>query len=729
MNFTKSSSSRHGQRRPDFRTRLLLGLVLIWPATPALAQEGNGEDGSLQTYDQVFFAEYNVQTAEDMLRRLPGVSAILDEAGALTQERGLGSGGDQILIDGKRLAAKNQLIATLRRIPASIIERVELIRGTSGEIQVQSEGLIVNIVLVSGQSIPGAGNFEINYRFDDRGYAAIDGLISYADSIGRLSYTVGFQRDAWTPLGLTPTGGMNDWSRRTRNEVYFYPDGAVLETRPQEWDRSHDKKDFTANLSYDFVSGDQLKFNAFYRSFPIQEIDNTPYVRLSPSGAIVESGLEYHQRDSFRDGLELGAEYQTRLGNVGLDLIALFARNSISIDDFRNVEVSENVTEVSRSASAQDTGEDILRPTFSFALASDQDLRLGFEIARNTLDQQLDVFFDFDDDGTLDPVDLPTANARVEELRGELFATHNWQISPVLSLESSISYEVSRITTNYDTIPTQTYRYPKPRLDLRYNLSPSDRLRLKVERTVSQLDFQNFVPLYNVVDDRIDFGNPELSPEKTWIFEAGLEHRFANDQGSVEAMVFYNAISDAIDRGPFGINSSGLITSAPVNIESASLYGFEIREGLRLSFVGLPDAQLDSRFLWQRSSIRDPFTLTDRELARTHEAEITVNFRHDLTGIDAAYGVNYVDTVGDLIISDIRNLDRLSRAGRLDVFMEKAIPLGLTLRLEAYNLTNSREFKSRSLYEVSQADGQLFRSERYTEIRDRRFAVKLRGTF
>ena len=98
-------------------------------APPAAAPEGT------TVYDQAYFANSGVQNAEDMLRRLPSVGPLLDAAGAFQQQRGLGEGGDQILVDGKRIAAKGQLLVTLRRISPNSIQRIELIRGTSDKIR------------------------------------------------------------------------------------------------------------------------------------------------------------------------------------------------------------------------------------------------------------------------------------------------------------------------------------------------------------------------------------------------------------------------------------------------------------------------------------------------------------------------------------------------------------------------------------------------------------------
>ena len=108
---------------------------------PPRATALTGEvDAGAQSYDRAFFAQYNPNTAEDMLRRLPGVQQILDAASQAGQQRGLGSTGDQILIGGRRMAAKGQIVAALRRVPARNVQRIELIRGTSSGSSVLSEG-------------------------------------------------------------------------------------------------------------------------------------------------------------------------------------------------------------------------------------------------------------------------------------------------------------------------------------------------------------------------------------------------------------------------------------------------------------------------------------------------------------------------------------------------------------------------------------------------------------
>ncbi len=697
------------------------------PDATALA---GAPDSGTQVYDQAFFAQYSPNTAEDILRRLPGVPAILDEAGQTGQGRGLGSGGDQILIGGRRMAAKNQIVNALRRLPASSIQRVELIRGTSSGSGVLSEGLMVNIVLKPGASTGGgSGSFEINYKFDNRGWDGIDGLISYSGSMGALSYVVAAQRDLWTPLGNTPTGGNGDHSKRTREEVYFYPNGAVQELRPQKLSRHHRKKIFTLNLTYPFDDDTQLRLNVLYQPFPINEITVTPFTRYSPTGAITLEQTEFHERKIAREQWEFGGEFETQLGVGKLSVIGIANRNDATTDDYRVRADTRTFTEVSRSGLFQKTSEDIVRGSYAFPLNGAMDLNAGGEIARNELQQDLSVFFDRNRDGLLEPVVIPTSHAEVKEIRTELFGIHNWRITGDLTLESSLSYERSKITTNYPAIPEHTYSFLKPRADLRYNITQRDRVRFKIERTISQLAFNNFVPIYNVVDDRIDLGNPEIAPEKTWIFEGSYEHRLANDNGTLEARAFYRDISDHIDRGLFGPLVGGQPQSAPVNLPKAKLMGVEAKGAVRLAMIGLRDAQINFRYLYQHSEVVDPFTGVERKMKDPYYSEATLGFRHDLTRWGASYGANMQDTGGFQLSSDVRNRDYYSRAMRFDAFVEKQLWGNLTVRFEAYNLTGSREFRRRLLYSVSQADGRISQTQYYEELRDRRFALRLRGKF
>ncbi len=694
-------------------------------------------------YDQAYFANYTVSNAEDMLRLLPGVPAILD-AVVQVQQRGFGSGGARVLIDGRRFPGKtNEINANLRRISPANVERVELISGSVPGISVQSEGILVNIVLREGASLAGSGSWEANLRFNDEGRAEPDGLLSYKGVRGPLSYSLGIERNLWSPPGIG-----SRYMDRSRNEIYHYANGAV-EYRPQEWSRFHSKWIYTGGLTYDLASGDRLQLNGLYQTLKIKQTDRTPYTRLSATGQPIESGLELHEtrNDTFKV-LEVSGEYESRLGPGELQGLFIVRRSDTPTVDTRTRQVAGRTTLLGFSDAKVETGEDILRATYTFPLRPGQSLEMGGELAQNTLEQDLQV------GATV----VPTSE--VKELRGEAFATHRWDINPRLSLESAVNYEVSRLTTNFSFIPERTLKFLKPRFDLRYRPGGRAQYRLLLDRSVSQLDFANFVPRFDQSDPlnpRLVTGNPEIEPEKTWTLEAGYEHRLPKDAGLIEARGFYKDITDAIDRVPLCRLPNGnpapgeacvpgdlnRLYSAQGNIPSATLYGAEVKASVRLAMVNLPDAILSVAYLRQKSEIEDPFARLARGVDPTRAKEertllsdrgynLTVSFRHDLKAWGASYGFTYQRYGWTTIASDLIAREYYWIGPTLDAFVEKRLSPQLTLRLEVQNLVD-REEKTRLLYAQSSVangvNGPLGRFETYSENRDTRFALRLRGRF
>ncbi len=86
------------------------------------------------SYDLKYFQKFEPNTVGDMLKRVPGVgfvgSDIMEYDGP--QLRGLGGGYTQVLINGKRVpGAGDDRSFWVDRIPAEMVERVEILRSNS----------------------------------------------------------------------------------------------------------------------------------------------------------------------------------------------------------------------------------------------------------------------------------------------------------------------------------------------------------------------------------------------------------------------------------------------------------------------------------------------------------------------------------------------------------------------------------------------------------------------
>src|SRR5690606_38298116 len=60
------------------------------------------DGGNRVIYSAAYFRQFNAVTARDQLDRVPGLQGILD--GNDEDQRGFGSGGDQVLINGNRVS-------------------------------------------------------------------------------------------------------------------------------------------------------------------------------------------------------------------------------------------------------------------------------------------------------------------------------------------------------------------------------------------------------------------------------------------------------------------------------------------------------------------------------------------------------------------------------------------------------------------------------------------------
>jgi outer membrane receptor protein involved in Fe transport len=676
-------------------------------------------------YDAAYFAAFNVSNAEDMIRLVPGGSTILDASANTQQQRGFGAAGTQVLINGRRFPGKsNEVAANLRRISPSSIERIELISGAAQGIVTQSAGNLLNVVLRPGAAVVDIGNYELNVRFNDRGRIGADGLVAYTTSRNGLTYKGGIERNLWSP----PMQGFARWSDRTRDETYYYPNGTVQELRPQRWQRPHDKWIYTAGLDYDFAGGQRLEMNAFFHTLDFTESGDIAFTRFSTTGSTLLTGAERQQR--LVDGetvFETSAEYEAQLGGGTLSGLAIVQRSDMPSKESRDQILGGAPLEISRSNLDLQRGETIGRLSWTLPIGPRRSVEIGGEVARNTLDQNLQVWFDRNADGRVEPIAIPTAIAAVQEARAELYSTLRLTGGGRTSFETGVTYERSSITTNYPFYPKRTLGYFKPRLDMRIRGWHSGQFRIAVERKVSQLDFNNFVPKFNVVDSRIDAGNPGLRPELTWSYELGYQQRLPGDGGLVEMRVYHDDIAGRIEKVALRDNAG--LYAAWGNVDSAYRYGAEAKASFRLTAIGLRNALLSLRYNWQQSRVQDPFTGAHRRVGGDRGNNFDVIFRHDLVRQGASYGFTYKDIGGAGIITDLPVYTEFKIYPMIETFAEKKLGRSLTLRIEAQNIGDARESQDRTLYVVNAIDGAVLRRDHFDEYRDTRFAVRLRGQF
>jgi len=622
------------------------------------------------------------------------------------------------------LAGKaNEASSQLDRIAANEVNYIEIIRGSSSDLDVQNSGQLVNIVLRESLSRSSISS-EVNATHFEDGTVEPGGSLAWSGQTGKLTYLLS---------GSVASAYEHTESFEHSINGDFSPNDTIA------FDRYRDQTNYSlnSNISYALTDNDRIAFNVLYN-------ENNPPTELfrvvtDLNGASPVVTYEREDIPSTSDNWEFGGDYEHSFAS-GSRFKALFIVNEKNTDTLRErfVSPTQGGAETKNLfLSTQSTySERIARSSYTMSLNEAQGLEVGIEAAQTVQDSALKqgVLRATGQNpawGGLTPVIFPNANSTVEENRYEPFAIHNWQLSPRMSLESSLVAEFSEITQSADTNNKRDFQYLKPKLDFRFNISNSLQLRTSLERDVSQLSFTDFSRSTNDRDDDQDTvaGNTQLEPEESLRGEVTLDYRLPNDGGALNAKYFHYEYDNKI--GKVDISNPTTLLSTNGNIGSAAAYGIILNGSVKLGFVGLPQALLTASATIQESEFHnDPLIQTEHGFPPYDRGNYRVSYRHDLPQYQMNYGLNYVARwQGGRILYDVDNRYNLALPHDLTFYVEKVGFAGLTYRFEAMNLTNHETCPKRVRYDGNILNGIAKEYEYSCSTNGRRFALKIRGNF
>jgi hypothetical protein len=556
-------------------------------------------------YPADFYKPFQPQSALDMLERTPGF--LLSEG---TSVRGFGNAAGNVLIDGQRPTVKGGGITeVLRRIAASRVDRVVLLRGTDAA-EAQGQTLVANLVLKA--DVAGSGNASLTFSHTADGHIAPSARISHA------------RRIAGWQTNVELSGEM----------VRFPTDGTYLD---------RDALGSLYQTRQEHIAGKAPEYGlALSTSGPLAGGTLTLNLRLNKDGYSSDRRIDIYQgaADDTPDGRrdiaydekgrsgELGLDWTRRLGSgwtaklVGLGRIERYTTDEdYSEADYRGLSsrLQKPSEFVARSTITRE-GNHPVRPEF------------GGEVAYNRLSSQLD--YAEDTGGGLIPVSLANAGTRVSEMRGEAFANLTVKLTRHLNLESGMAVEFSRIRVTGEAAQEQSLSYLKPSLAVVWSPSGSTQLRLGARRTVDQLDFGDFAASVNQGDGRPLGGNSGLRPARVTRTLLRLDHRWG--KGGAIALETYHqwhggmlgylilpsgdeAIGTIGDGRQWGISAQG---SLPLD---------GIVKGARLTIDGT----------WRGSRLRDPITGRNRPMDDIAAQSLKAEFRHDIPALKSSWGLTW----------------------------------------------------------------------------------------
>jgi outer membrane receptor for ferrienterochelin and colicins len=719
-----------------FRTQAsrLVSLTLLFLAVQSVSAQDNVGDDSTVVYPASYFAEFNPVTAQDMLDRIPGVGSATGGGGNFGGSRqgggnggrglGSGSGGSQVIINGKRTAGKNnQTSGQMDRITADQVDYIEIIRGTSGELDVRGSSQVVNVVLFE-ELVSNSLSFEANVdRYLDHNTAP-GGSLAYSGQNGGLNYV------------LSATAEPR-YDHRVSKETSVLGDFSLNDEVREERIREQDSYDLSVNLDYEIGLKSSARLNALYsqNDNPTDVLRYTTDFRVSPSA----TAIEREEIPGNRDNWEIGGDYEY-VTNSGSRFKFLFISNrndGASTRERFDVLVDGSASKNLFLDLASTTTERIVRASFTTAFLEDQDIEFGAERAQTTLDSSLALGLPDStgtptaDFGGLVPQNVSNANSTVEEIRLEPFIIHNWNINSRTSLESTLLYELSEISQSGDVNRKRDFDFIKPKVDLRYNVTPQLQLRGSIEKVVQQLRFSDFVAVNDSQDnDSLTLsGNENLRQEWFWKYDINAEYRLPNDIGVVDANIFYHRHTDVISRIDVSPSEDDL-QSANGNIGEGDMYGITLNASIRMRMFNMPNLLVTSRLNVRDSNITDPFLGIERRFSRFGRGRLNLGFRHDVPKWNMNYGLEWSNRFdSNEKIYDIDDIADYIGQPNTTAFVQFVDSRGITYRFDARNATSNLQCRERQRYIGRINTGILEEIEDQCATSGRVVSLKINGTF
>lgn len=666
-----AGESSKGSCVPKCQRNLPATIVLLLCATAINAEETGASP--VTAYGPSFFAQAQPYSAFDMLTLLPGYKF----SDVDPDIRGYAGAAGNILIDGSRPASKHETLESLlRRIPASTVGRIELIRAGAPGIDMQGQTVLANIVRVRGAQ--SRASAELGYASYQRGLSAprLAAELSRQAGDNVLELSGAAYRTIDDEHGSGERPRISADGTVTRDGRYVQDEGARV-------------AELTAGYQHEAETGKLSMHAAFKREqFGADIVDD----RIVPEPSLITVEEFNNIRSS-----ELGAHYNRPMaGGLLLELFAI-QRNARE----RGGERAAEGGELSSAREDSDASESIVRGALR-RIDRQMALEGGLEAALNVLDSRSGL----NENGI--EVPLPAAAVRVEERRGEAFATATWQLNAKWMFEAGSRFEFSELRQSGDSSLSKTFFFPKPRALVSWAATPTDQWRLLIEREVGQLDFADFVSSASLSAQTVTAGNPALEPGQTWRAELAWERHFTHGAAVVLA-ARHEKITDLVDRvpvsGPTPFDGVG-------NIGDGERDELEINLTLPLEWPGLPATHVRVDALWRNSRAIDPATGETRRISDDVPLEATLRLTQDLPRWRAHWGlvVELASLSTEYRFNEIRT-DRLGTT--VDAFVEFEPAPAWNVRLNANNLTDRSAQRERAVYSGVRGSAPLD----YTETR------------
>jgi hypothetical protein len=625
------------------------------------------------TYGTAFFAQFAPRTALDIARRVPGFTLDLGN----TDTRGFAGAAGNVVINGSRPSSKAEsLEANLTRIPAARVIRVEVGPGDLYGSEYAGKSQVLNVLLSTDAGID--ANLTSSGRRWFTGYVNTDvsgsALIKRGASTINLSAGTGRNRqleEGTDTITNFSTGTQREFRRKTNSYFNKDPYGS-------------------ASWALERAPDNAFRFNARWAP---SRFDLAQTNRVTASSGQRDDALIQHYRNPV---IELGGDVTRPLAGGAIKIVGLATRRKRDNFDsylLRSGLLDDGATTVGGFEQTQKAkqSETIARTTWTHSDIGGFSVEAGLEGVLNTLDSNVE-YSEIKPDGSRVRIDLPIDQATVKEKRGEAFVNIGKNLSPVLRIDGGVAFEMSKLTVTGDTEAQRSLKFLKPNIAIDWKPADGWHSRLSIRRTVAQLNFYDFISVAELSADRVNAGNAELLPQRTWEVRATVDKRILGD-GLIKLDVGLDQISMLQDQI---LTEEGF--SAPGNIGTGKRRCITLDVDAPLGRFGLTGTRLKLNGTLQSTRVHDPISDKTRNFSNFFpDWQWSVELRRDAGALSYGFAINDRDKFSFFRANEIDSMKNGGIYGT--AFIEYRTSPRTSITLDVDNLFSTKGLRERLLYE------------------------------
>jgi len=640
-------------------------------------------------YGGLFFEQFEPTSVGDMLKRTPGVSFSSDvgEYDA-PQMRGLGEGYTQVLINGKKVPGSSSDRAVfVDRIPAEMVDRIQVIRSPSADQDSQGVGGTINIILKDGASFDG-GSVKVGALRASDGTTRANGSFGYGANTNDMSWTLSanFQQRY-----VSKTKIEQEFEADGDLENGFVP-GAMTSDQLEMDTRDSDDISISAGISYDLSSTSVLDLQANYLNTDRTEMQREDTLDIE------DNEWEYDRDDVYIDeeSINVSAIYSKDLDNSNFELSASFS-NTTDVEDitkWKRDDPDEDWEYADIEYEDTEDSEILLGGFFEHVFDNEIEFKTGLDASMKDRDETI-IEYDINDAGEIQGIGLEqTYDAQEDRFDGYFLGKKELFDGGALELGLRIEHTSRTITSegvSFDSSSTQV----NPSAHFSAELNDTNTLRISVAQTVKRPNFKQLAPITEKdepEDGDAKQGNPDLKDEVSLGFDIGYEHTFG--QGIIGFNAFYRNVTDVIEEGAMGVTEDGGTLYSYNNAGDGSVWGLEMDFSAPLG----EDTGVFANLTLLDSAIDDQFTGEERRFRDQSDYIYNFGVTHNFPVWEASVGFSY-QKQGDSLSVDLHREVALSYGANLEIFIEKRFGEGYVLRLSGTNLLDAHKIEKFTKYD------------------------------